>query len=158
MPTKQQNDKMYMQIAQEYSKLSKAVRKQVGACLVTKHGVVLGGVNGMPVGGSNVCETEKEPWFGTDDSPLRLVTKPEVIHAETNAILRCAREGVSSLNSTVYVTMSPCLQCAAMLVNAGIKRLVYGEMYRDGSGVELLKDSGVEVESYYEGVKYANTN
>lgn len=141
MPTKQQNDGLYIGIAMQYAKLSKAVRAQVGACLVTEQGVVLGGVNGGVIGGSNACE---------DECTLtgRLTTKPETLHAETNAVLKAAREGVSCLNSTVYVTLSPCVQCSAMLVNAGIKKLIYKDEYRDTSGVQLLQQHGVTVEKY----------
>lgn len=145
MPTKQETDGLYMGIAVLYSKLSKAKRAQVGACLVTEHGVALGGVNGMPTGGSNECEHLENQSFPS--KPI-MVTKPEVIHAELNAVLRAAKEGVSCFNSTVYVTLSPCKSCAAMLVNAGIKKLVYNQLYRDSSGVRLLEKSGVEVEQF----------
>jgi dCMP deaminase len=145
MPTKQENDSLYMGIAIQYSKLSKAKRKQVGACLVTEHGVVLGGYNGCPTGCSNECESTV---YTHHDLGCResLVTKPEVVHAELNCVLKAAREGVSCFNATIYTTLSPCVPCAAMLVNAGIKKLVYSELYRDDSGVQLLKSANVEVE------------
>ena len=145
MPTKQETDSLYMGIAICYSQLSKAVRATVGACLVTEHGVVLGGVNGMPTGGSNVCEdTVLESYPNT----FVLVTKPECIHAELNAILKAAKEGVSCFNATMYTTLSPCKPCAAMLINAGIKKLVYQQEYRDNSGVQLLQQHGITVEEY----------
>ena len=146
MPTKQENDGLYMGIAVLYSRLSKAKRKQVGACLVTEHGVVLGGVNGQHVGGSNECE-----YVGGVNGEL--VTKNSTIHAELNCVLRAAKEGVSCFNATIYTTLSPCVPCSAMLINAGIKRLVYGELYRDQSGVKLLRDSGVEIEKFNEDYK-----
>jgi len=139
MPTKQETDGLYMGIAFQYSKLSKAKRKQVGACLVTEHGVVLGGVNGQPTGGSNACE-----YVGGVNGEL--VTKDSTIHAELNCVLKAAKEGVSCFGATIYTTLSPCVPCSAMLINAGIKRLVYGELYRDKTGVELLVNSGVQVE------------
>ena len=143
MPSKQETDGLYMGIAYLYSKLSKAERKQVGACLVTEHGVVLGGYNGMPVGGSNECEhLENQPF----PHKPKLVTNQATIHAETNSVLKAAKEGVSCFGATIYTTLSPCVSCSAMLINAGIKRLVYGELYRDKTGVELLLNSGVEVE------------
>ncbi len=145
MPTKQENDSLYMGIAIQYSKLSKAKRKQVGACLVTEHGVVLGGYNGTPTGCSNECERMEPQSF--PNKPI-LVTKPETIHAELNCILKAAREGVSCFNATIYTTLSPCVPCAAMLVNAGIKKLVYSELYREKTGVELLVSAGVEVEQF----------
>jgi len=132
-----------MGIAYLYAKLSKAKRKKVGACLVTEHGVVLGGYNGMPVGGSNECEQLEDQPF---PHKPKLVTKPETIHAELNCVLKAAKEGVSCFGATIYTTLSPCVPCSAMLINAGIKRLVYGELYRDKTGVELLLNSGVQVE------------
>jgi dCMP deaminase len=141
MPTKQENDSLYMGIAIQYSKLSKAKRKQVGACLVTEHGVVLGGYNGTPTGCSNECEM--------DATGLgHYVTKNEVVHAELNTILKAAKEGVSCFGATIYTTLSPCVPCSAMLVNAGIKKLVYSELYREKTGVELLLSAGVEVEQF----------
>ena len=142
MPTKQENDGLYMGIAVLYSKLSKAKRKQVGACLVTQHGVVLGGINGQTINGSNECEYT--------NSDGELVTKNSTIHAEVNTILRAAKEGVSCFGATIYTNLSPCVPCSAMLINAGIKRLVYGELYRDQSGIKLLRDSGVEIEKFNE--------
>lgn len=141
MPTPKEQDELYMGIAIGYSKLSKAVRAQVGACLVTEQGVVLGGVNGGVVGGSNVCE---------DECTLtgKLTTKPTTIHAELNCILKAAKQGVSCLNSTVYVTLSPCVPCSAMLINAGIKKLIYKDEYRDTSGIQLLHQHGITVEKY----------
>lgn len=141
MPTKQENDNLYMGIAVQYSKLSKAKRKQVGACLVTEHGVVLGGYNGTPTDCSNECELDVSG-FG------HYVTKPEVVHAELNAVLKAAREGVSCFNATIYTTLSPCVPCAAMLVNAGIKKLIYSELYRCDAGVQLLKSANVDVEQF----------
>ena len=139
MPTKQETDGLYMGIAFQYSKLSKAKRKQVGSCLVTEHGVVLGGVNGQHTGGSNECE-----YIGGVNGEL--VTKDSTIHSELNCVLKAAKEGVSCFGATIYTTLSPCVPCSAMLINAGIKRLVYSELYRDKSGVELLLNSGVQVE------------
>ena len=142
MPTKQENDGLYMGVAVLYSKLSKAKRKQVGACLVTEHGVVIGGVNGQHTGGSNDCEHVLKNG--------ELVTKDSTIHAELNCVLRAAKEGVSCFNATIYTSLSPCLPCSAMLINAGIKRLVDGELYRDQSGIKLLRASGVEIEKFNE--------
>ena len=139
MPTKQETDGLYMGIAFQYSKLSKAKRKQVGSCLVTEHGVVLGGVNGQHVGGSNECE-----YIGGVNGEL--VTKASTIHSELNCVLKAAKEGVSCFGATIYTTLSPCVPCSAMLINAGIKRLVYSEVYRDVSGVFLLTKAGVQVE------------
>lgn len=147
MANQQELDETYMGTALLHAKLSKARRAQVGAVLVTSQGVTLTGYNGTPTGRSNECEYE-EHHLGS----LRphLVTKPEVIHAELNCIMKAAREGVSCIGATVYVTLSPCVQCSAMLVQAGVKRVVYKQLYRDDSGLELLKSCGILVQSYDE--------
>lgn len=131
-------DHVYMQMAHDFSIISKALRKRVGAILVTQQGVILSGVNGTPHGCDNACETVLGD--GT------LVTKPEVLHAEINAILKSAKEGVSVVNSTIYLTLSPCLPCAAMLIQAGVYRVVYDEEYRCKDGIEYLKKYGMIVE------------
>jgi len=146
MPTQQETDSVYMGVALLHARLSKAKRKAVGAALVTKHGVVLGGVNGTPIGLSNECEELKHDvmvnCYGT--YPVQtLVTRKEVIHAELNCILKAAKEGVSVEGATIYTTLSPCVPCSAMLINAGIKELVWQETYRDTSGLDLLKEAGI---------------
>lgn len=140
-------DNLYMKIAEAYSLESHAVRAKVGACLVTPRGVVLGGYNGTPSGTENQCELQdygQSYWEG-DKWISVLVTKPEVIHAETNAVLKAAKEGVSTTGSSVYVTHAPCIRCAAMLINAGISRLVYKNEYKDKDGINLLVESGIQV-------------
>jgi dCMP deaminase len=144
MADQKQLDETYMGTAILHSKLSKARRAQVGAILVTRQGVTLTGFNGTAVGRPNACEV-----FQTvDDSGPVYVTKPEVIHAELNCIMKAAREGVSCVDATVYVTLSPCVQCAAMMLQAGVKRVVYLQQYRDDSGVKLLQESNVMVQLY----------
>lgn len=143
MPTPKENDSLYMGVAILHSQLSKARRTKVGACLVTPHGVVLGGYNGTSKGMDNNCE--REEWNNLHQE-YDLITKPEVIHAETNAVLKAAREGVSTQDAKVYVTLSPCVPCAAMLINAGISKLIYKDLYRDDSGVQLLLKAGISVE------------
>jgi dCMP deaminase len=162
MATPKQTDDLYMGTAVLYAKLSKAKRAQVGACLVTNNGVILGGVNGTAVGRPNECEDRIYPneYAGDFDAVFpftdsrgyrcKLVTKPEVIHAELNCIMKAAREGVSCVDATVYVTLSPCVQCAAMMLQAGVKRVVYLQQYRDDSGVKLLQESNVVVQLYDE--------
>lgn len=145
MADQKQLDETYMGTALLHARLSKARRAQVGAVLVTSHGVTLTGYNGTPTGRSNDCEL-LQTWH---EGPV-YVTKPEVIHAELNCIMKAAREGVSCIGATVYVTLSPCIQCSAMLVQAGVKRVVYKQQYRDDSGVELLKSCGILVQSYDE--------
>lgn len=138
MPTQKQLDNVYMQTAMLHAGLSKAKRKQVGAVLVTKSGVTLTGYNGTPTGLDNDCET-----VHFDGCAKALVSKAEVIHAELNCILKSAKEGVSVRDAVIYTTLSPCVPCAAMLINAGIKELVWQETYRDTSGLDLLKQAGI---------------
>ncbi len=140
MASQHQIDKVNMQIANAYSTLSNGIRAKVGANLVTKFGVSLPGYNGTASGDNNSLE------FINEDGEY--ITKPEVIHAELNCILKAAREGVSCIDATIYITLSPCLPCAAMLKNAGIARVVYAEEYRDKEGIELLNRLGVKVERF----------
>lgn len=127
-------DDVYMGTAFLHARKSKAVRAQVGAVLVTENGVLMAAYNGTAKGADNVCED------------VNGFTKIEVIHAELNAILHAAREGVSVKGATVYVTMSPCRHCAALMIQSGIKRVVYSEQYRDVTGIEYLIKNGVEVD------------
>jgi dCMP deaminase len=145
MADQKQLDETYMGTAMLHARLSKAKRAQVGAVLVTSHGVTLTGYNGTPTGLSNECETIT---WNSNHELKHLITKPEVIHAELNCILKAAREGVSCINATMYVTLSPCVPCAAMMIQAGVKRLVYKEMYRDQGGINLLMDADVDVQWY----------
>ena len=131
MASQESLDLIYMQTALLHASLSKATRAKVGSCLVTTQGVCLTGYNGEYSGGSNICE---------DDSGL---TKPTVIHSELNCVLRAAKEGISVLDSTLYVTLSPCQSCASMLIQAGIKRVVYLEQYRCTKGLDLLRKAGI---------------
>ena len=135
MPTQQQLDEVYLGTALLHSKLSKARRKAVGAVLVTKAGVTLTGYNGSAVGTDNNLEDE--------DSEGNLVTRISTLHSELNCILKAAKEGVSVEGATMYITLSPCLHCSAMMIQAGIKECCFIEAYRDTSGLDLLKQAGV---------------
>lgn len=163
MANQQSLDQCYMEVAESHAKLSKGVRGKVGACLVTKHGVILGGCNGMAPSGDNTLETKeymdtdagswlepeeiREMWPFVDKiGRYRLVTKPETIHAELSCILKAAREGVSVVGATLYSTLSCCKPCSEMAAASGVKRVVYKEKYRDSSGIENLKRLNVEVE------------
>lgn len=128
-----QDHGLYLGFAKEIAKRSKATRKKVGAVLVTNSGVILSGYNGTATGCDNCCEE----WVEENGGYLR--TKQEVIHAELNCILKAAREGVSVIDSVCYTTLAPCIQCSAMLIQAGVKEVHYIEEYRDTKGVELLK-------------------
>ena len=135
MPTQQQLDEVYLGTALLHSNLSKARRNRVGAVLVTKAGATLTGYNGSATGLDNNLEYEEPD--GT------LATRISTLHSELNCILKAAKEGVSVDDATIYTTLSPCVPCAAMLINAGIKELVWQETYRDTSGLDLLKQAGI---------------
>lgn len=126
------------------STLSNGVRAKVGSVAVTKNGVVLTGVNGLPKQLGNQLEY-RECSDGLGGSSW-LVTKPEVIHAEENVILKAAREGVSLIDSTFYITLSTCVHCASQLISLGVSRVVYLNDYRDTTGVDILKQSGIIVD------------
>ena len=136
-----------MQNAVNMSTLSYAIRKKVGCILLTPENLQIGSYNGQPSSWDNSCEDAHT----TDDQNFEhLVTKNTVIHAELNAILHAARQGASVKGSTIYITTSPCSSCSAMIAQAGIKRVVYKEEYRDVSGINLLKENDIIVEQIKE--------
>lgn len=142
MATQSELDNIYMEMALSVSSISKGVRAKVGACLVTKNGVTVTSCNGLP----KLLGNELEHICYNSFSPMKgkLITKPTVIHAELNAILKCAKEGVSVVGSTIYTTLSPCEHCASTLASAGVVRVVYLEQYRCTKGIDVLKQCGVE--------------
>lgn len=136
-------DRAYMGMAREFSKLSYAERAKVGCIIVSSKGqVVSQGYNGMPSGMDNRCEHE--------DRNGNIVTNAEVLHAESNAITKCAKWGSSTEGCTIYVTLSPCVECAKLIIQAGIRRVVYGERYRNTEGIELLERANIIVEQISE--------
>ena len=150
MATQQELDKTYMDMAVAMSKLSKGVRAKVGAVAVTKNGVVITGVNGLPKELGNSLEQiiDNTSWHWNRANPQVLVSKSTVIHAENNILVKCAREGVSMLDSTIYTTLSCCEHCASMLASVGVKRVVYLDEYRCTKGIDVLKQCNVEVEKF----------
>jgi dCMP deaminase len=132
------HDKQYMQMAEIWATNSYAERNQVGALIVKDNMIISDGYNGTPAGFDNRCEIEMSD--GT------LTTKPEVLHAEANAITKIAKSTQSSDGSTLYVTLSPCPECAKLIIQAGIKRVVYSEQYRISDGLELLQKANIAVE------------
>ena len=108
--------------------------EKVGALVVKQKMIISDGYNGTPSGFENICEEENG------------ITKPYVLHAEANAITKLARSGNNSDGSTLYVTASPCIECAKLIIQAGIKRVVYGEKYRLTEGIDLLKRANIEIE------------
>lgn len=136
-------DRAYIGMAREFSKLSYAERAKVGCIIVSSKGqVVSQGYNGMPSGMDNRCEHE--------DENGNIVTNAEVLHAESNAITKCAKWGSSTEGCTIYITLSPCVECAKLIIQAGIRRVVYGERYRNTEGIELLERANIIVEQISE--------
>ena len=144
MPAQKDLDKTYLKMAETWSQLSKAKRKKVG-CLIVKEGAIISdGYNGTPSGFDNNCENII--YLNLNHNFVNnLKTKPEVIHAESNAITKLAKSTQSSKGATMYITISPCIECSKLIIQSGIKRVVYYEKYRNLEGVNLLNKSGIEV-------------
>lgn len=133
-PLKQERyDKAYLRIATEWAKLSHCTRKQVGAIIVKDNIIIADGFNGTPSGFENCCETDQGDthWY--------------VLHAEANAILKLARSNNRGTNSTLYITLSPCRDCSKLVLQAGIKRVVYMNGYKDTTGIDFLTKAGIDV-------------
>ena len=134
----------HMKAAHIYAELSHARRLKVGALIVKDDRIISIGYNGMPSGWDNNCEYEHYSLGNPNDFELK--TRPEVLHAETNAIAKLARSSESGLNADLFVTHSPCLDCAKIIYQSGIKRVFYANAYRDSAGLDFLQASGVEVQ------------
>ena len=134
----------YMTTAKTFAELSHARRLHVGAIVVKDDRIISIGYNGMPAGWDNDCEYEVIIEDG-DDYVTELKTRPEVLHAESNAIAKLAKSNDSGLGADLFVTHSPCLDCAKLIHQSGISRVYYGENYRDDSGVRFLEKSGIKV-------------
>lgn len=148
-------DKKYIDIVKIWASNSRAIRHKVGAIIVKNGMIISDGYNGTPNGFENECETA-EP---CDSSCIalfdkncdickehKLVTKPYVLHAEANAILKLAKNGGTGTDgATLYTTLSPCFECSKLIIQAGIKKVIYCEKYRDESGIELLNRAGIKV-------------
>ena len=129
----QELDKRYIRMATIWAENSYCKRRQVGALIVKDKMIISDGYNGTPSGFENICEDENN------------VTKPYVLHAEANAITKIARSNNSSEGATMYVTASPCIECAKLIIQAGIRRVVYSEKYRLEDGLDLVRKAGLEV-------------
>lgn len=142
--------KYYMDVAQLTSTLSYATRLQVGAVIVKGHKILATGYNGMPAGWDNNCEDEIGHVLDESDNIVetRLKTKQEVLHAESNALMKVASSTESSENSTMFCTHAPCIHCAKLIYQSGIDSLYYRNTYRDTAGLEFLEKSGVSVTQY----------
>ena len=158
---KQKFQQLYITISSTVATMSTARRLQVGAIVVKDDRVISMGYNGMPSGWDNNCE---DTFYCTDDDQLpepdkmlnmgytksnngwyKLVTKPEVLHAETNAIAKLARSNESGLGATMFITHSPCLDCAKLVYQSGINTVYYRNSYRSEEGIQFLEKAGVEV-------------
>ena len=127
-------DDKYMQMAAIWATNSYCKRRQVGALIVKDRMIISDGYNGTPSGFENICEDESG------------ATKPYVLHAEANAISKVAKSANSADGATLYVTASPCVECAKLIIQSGIRRVVYRDEYRLTDGVDLLRRAGIEVE------------
>jgi dCMP deaminase len=167
---KEKLKRAYMKTAETFAELSHAQRLHVGAIVVKDDRIISIGYNGMPAGWDNNCEDREymsrdaggwlspdeieEQWPFTEWEDIdqaftkryRLKTKPEVLHAETNCIAKLARSSDSGLGADMFITHAPCLDCAKLIYQSGIKRVWYGTQYRDSTGTEFLRKSGIEIE------------
>jgi len=134
MPSQLKLDQKYLDIAKSWSELSKAKRMKVGCIIVRDNQIISDGYNGTPSGFDNSCEDEE------------FLTKPEVLHAESNALMKLAVGTQSSKNATVYITLSPCFECSKLIIQAQVKRVVFSELYRLNSGIKLLRKAGIAVD------------
>lgn len=133
MPSIKELDIVYMNIAGEVSQLSKCSRKKVGAIIVKDNNILSFGYNGTPSGFCNTCEEDNK-------------TKWSVLHAESNAIVKVAKSTNSSSGSTLYCTLSPCKDCSKLIIQAGIIKVVYKEVYKGSTeGLDLMKESGIKI-------------
>jgi dCMP deaminase len=154
-------DKIYMQIAYQTAKLSYAERRKVGCIIVKDEQIVSFGYNGTPHGFANECEELQIRYYDHPDHVeilldkgyecengccSKTVTKKEVLHAESNAITKLAKSTMTSTGADLYTTTAPCFDCSKLIIQAGIKRVFYSESYRDMSGLDLLRQAGIEVE------------
>ena len=126
-------DRRYLRMAKIWSENSYCERRKVGALIVKDKMIISDGYNGTPSGFPNVCESSEG------------VTLPYVLHAEANAITKVARSNISSEGGTLYVSTSPCMECSKLIIQSGIKRVVFSELYRISDGLDLLRQAGIEV-------------
>ena len=153
-------DLIYMQMAYQIAKLSYAKRKRVGCIIVKDNQVISTGYNGTPHGFKNDCEEiqtrkvendnhkkvlEEKGYDCHDGCCSKEVTKRVVLHAESNALAKVSKSTLSSDGADMYITMSPCFDCAKLIIQSGIKKVFYSESYRDTSGIDILEEAGIEV-------------
>lgn len=137
-----------MKAAETFAELSHARRLHVGAIVVKDDRIISIGYNGMPAGWDNNCEDE----VFQQDGSTSLVTKKEVLHAESNAIAKLAKSNDSGLGADIFITHAPCMECSKLILQSGIRRVYYGIQYRDDTGVKFLRASGIQVEQIEKGL------
>lgn len=140
MENRKTRDARYLEMARILAENSKAEKKKVGALIVKNETIIGDGYNGTPSGFDNICEYEY-----LENGQKTLKTKKEVLHAESNAIAKIARSNNSSDGATIYITLSPCLACAKLIIQAGIKRVVFNEAHTETDGLELLKRAKIAI-------------
>jgi dCMP deaminase len=140
--------KLYMDIVTAIAQASHSTRAKVGALLERDGNIIAFGYNGMPAGFENECESRQcvEGMYGAINAEY--VTKAEVLHAESNAIAKCAKSTASSLGCTLYCTYAPCLECAKLIIQSGIRQVVFEKLYRDPAGLELLMQAKIPYFQY----------
>lgn len=138
---KEKFKKAYMQTAHTFASLSYAKRLKVGCIIVKDDRIISIGYNGMPAGWDNNCEDE----FLHEDGSTTTKTKAEVLHAESNAIAKLAKSNESGDGASLFVTHSPCIECAKLIYQAGIKEVIFDQVYRDDKGIAFLKDSKIKI-------------
>ena len=134
----------FMDVAHRFAELSTARRLHVGAIVVKDDRIISIGYNGMPAGWDNNCEYEHYTLGNPDDFELK--TRPEVLHAESNAIAKLARSNESGEGASIFITHAPCMDCAKLIYQSGIKEVYYGDAYRSNTGIEFLKRCEIKIE------------
>ena len=145
---KQRLKEAYMKTAETFAELSHARRLHVGAIVVKDDRIISIGYNGMPAGWDNDCEYTP---YDDNGDPMDIKTKPEVLHAESNAVSKLARSNESGLDADLFVTHAPCMDCAKLIYQSGIRRVWFRTAYRDSAGVDFLTKSGLQVEQMEKG-------
>lgn len=138
----------YMDTAERFAQLSSARRLHVGAIIVKDERIISIGYNGMPSGWDNNCEYEDTYAYKLNDEVYELKTRPEVLHAETNAIAKLAKSNESGMGATMFITHAPCLDCAKLIYQSGIGSVLYRNSYRNTAGIDFLKKCEINVEKY----------
>ena len=136
----------YMKVAETFAELSSARRLHVGAIVVKEDRIISIGYNGMPSGWDNNCEYEEIYDYKLSDEVYQLKTRPEVLHAETNAIAKLAKSTESGMGATMFITHAPCLDCAKLIYQSGINHVLYRNSYRSDDGIKFLEKASVKVE------------